>query len=182
LTINRAAFRGGTHFPIFPDGPYTGLIRPFWIFQGVSGFDNGIWYYHPPADKWAMLERGEHRMDSAYLCREQPLAADAGAVCFLCANLAHVMSHIGPDAYRLAHLEAGVVVQRLYISSNSLGVGCAPIAEFYDDEIRKFLGLDRTGWEIIHAAAIGISTDVRVEDQSDVDDVETLDESDVWEG
>ena len=41
-------------------------------------------------------------------------------------------------------------------------MGCTSTGEFYDDEVRKFLGLARTGWEPIDCVAIGVSTDDKV--------------------
>ena len=162
LSINRAAFRGGSYFPLFPDGPQVALIRPFWFIHSVGGVDTGVWYYHPPTDRWVNLDRDEHRMDTAYLAYEQPLAGNGSAVCFMFANLNILMTHGGPDLYRLAHLEAGAIAQRLYLAANSLGLGCTPIGEFYDDAVRNFLGMEKTRWEPIHAVAIGISTDDKV--------------------
>jgi nitroreductase len=83
----------------------------------------------------------------------------------------------GPDLYRLAHLEAGIAVQRIYLGANSLSMGCALLGDFYDDEVRKFLGLSHTGWEVIHAAAIGVPGESREADS----DVEDLDASDLLE-
>ena len=165
LALNRATFRGGSHFPLFPDGPQVALIRPFWFIHSVGGVDTGVWYYHPPADRWVNLDRDEHRMDTAYLAYEQPLAGNSAAVCFMFANLNILMTHGGPDLYRLAHLEAGAAAQRLYIGANSLGMGATPLGEFYDDEVRKFLGMERTGWEPLHALAIGLSMDDRIATQ-----------------
>ena len=184
--MNVAAFRGGSHFPLFPDGPQVAFIRPFWSIHSVSGIDTGLWYYHPPADKWACIDSDEHRIDLAYLAHEKPLAANASAVCMMFANLNVLMSHAGPDTYRLAHLEAGMTAQRLYLAANSLGVACTPIGDFYDDELRKFLGMDRTGWEPIHMPAVGISIDDKVapvaatEKLTD-DDVDLLTDDDLSE-
>jgi SagB-type dehydrogenase family enzyme len=161
LAMNFATFRGGSYFPLFADGPHVALIRPFWIVHEVVGVDSGVWYYHPPADRWSNLDRDDHRIDAAYIACEQPLAANAAAVCFMFANLNVLMNNAGPDLYRLAHLEAGTAAQRMYVAANSLNLGCAPIPDFYDDEVRKFLGLDRTGWEPIHAVAVGVSIDDR---------------------
>jgi nitroreductase len=72
------------------------------------------------------------------------------------------MTHGGPDLYRLAHLEAGAVAQRLYVAANSLSLGCAPVGEFYDDELRKFLGMQATKWEPLHAVVIGLSIDDKI--------------------
>jgi SagB-type dehydrogenase family enzyme len=174
--MNRAAFRSGSHFPLFPDGPHVALIRPFWIIHSVVGIDSGVWYYHPMTDHFVNLDRDDHRIDAAYLAYEQPIAAHASAVCFLFANLNLLLANGGPDLYRLAHLEAGMIAQRLYIAANSIGLGCAPIGEFYDDEVRKFLGMEHTGWEPIHAVVVGISTDDRVVTSNTVE----LNEDDPW--
>jgi SagB-type dehydrogenase family enzyme len=156
LALNRAAFRGGSHFPLFPDGPHVALVRPFWLVLGVVGVDTGVWYYHPPIDRWVDLDRLDHRPDAAFLAGDKPLAANASAVCFMVANLKILMTHGGPDLYRLAHLEAGAAAQRLYIAANSLGLGATPIGDFYDDAVRRFLGMEKTGWEPIHAVAVGM--------------------------
>jgi SagB-type dehydrogenase family enzyme len=161
LAINRAAFRGGSHWPIYPDGSHVGLVRPLWIIHSVVGVDTGIWYYHPPKDQWVNIDRNDHRLDSGYLCCQHPMAANGAAVCFLCANLNILMTHAGPDLYRLAHLEAGVVAERLYLGANSLNFGCASTEAFYDEEVRKFFGMERTGWEPLHAVVVGVPSDER---------------------
>jgi SagB-type dehydrogenase family enzyme len=176
LAMNRAAFRGGSHFPLFPDGPQVALIRPFWVIHEVLGIDSGVWYYHPASDKWVNLDREDHRIDSAYLAYEQPFAANASAICFLFANLNYLTNTGGPDLYRLAHLEAGMVAQRLYVAANSFGMGCTTTGEFYDDEVRKFLGMERTGWEPIDCVAIGVSTDDKVVTAH----VDAVDEEGLW--
>ena len=156
LTINRLAFRGGSFFPLFPDGPHVGLLRPFWVIHDVSGVENGIWYYHPPSDQWSILRCGEFRTETRFMSLEQDKAGDASAVCFMAASLNVLLEHGGPDIYRLAHLEAGIIGQRIYLAATALGLGACGIGAFYDDEIRRFLGLSETGWEVIYAMAIGL--------------------------
>jgi len=153
--INRLALRGGTCFPVKPQGAHVGLVRPFWMVSRVTGMDPGVYYYHPPTDRWTMLQPGDFHVEATYLSREQAKCGQAAAVCFLAANLHALMTKAGPDAYRLAHLEAGLVGQRMYLSSWALGLGCSGIGEFYDDEVRKFLTLVQTGWEVIYGIAVG---------------------------
>lgn len=159
LWINRVASRGNVYWPIQPGDAHAALVRPFWIVNDVRGMDPGIWYYDPPSDKWANLARGETRMEAAYICMEQQLAADASAVCFLAANLHLLMNNTGPDLYRLAHLEAGSVAHRMQLAAPALKLGACGIGSFFDDEIRKFLGLEKTRWEILYATAIGVPAD-----------------------
>ena len=66
------------------------------------------------------------------------------------------MTHAGPDVYRLAHLEAGIAAQRLYLAANSIGLGTAFTGLFYDDEVRRFFGLAQSGWEVMYAVTVGV--------------------------
>ncbi len=153
--INRLTFRGGTFHPLFPSGPHVALVRPFWLVHNVIGLDKGIWYYDPTSDTWALLRFGEFQSEAATLCLAQPFCAKAAAVCFLASSLHKLLSAAGPDLYRLAHLEAGMAVERMIIAATALGLGGRPIGSFYDEPVREFLGMSRSGWEILSAAAIG---------------------------
>ena len=154
--INRLSFRGGSHFPVRPDGPHAGLVKPYWILHDVGGMDDGVWYYDAQLDRWSLLRRGQFRMESQYLALEQPPVGNAAAVCFMVSDLPSLMTAAGPDAYRLAHLEAGIVAQRIHLAACALDVGCAGVGAFYDDEVRRFFDLDRSGWEPVYAVALGV--------------------------
>jgi SagB-type dehydrogenase family enzyme len=155
LEINRGAFRGGSFFPMFPDGPHVATVRPFWILQEVTGFDQGIWYYHPPDDTWSILNRGAFRRQAKYISGDLESFGESGAVCIMMANLHALMTQGLPDAYRLAHLEAGIAAQRLYLGATALKLAAIPSADFYDDDVRSFLGLGKTGWEPLFLVALG---------------------------
>jgi SagB-type dehydrogenase family enzyme len=157
LAINHAGFRTGTFVPLFPDGPYPALIRPFWVIHDVTGMIGGIWYYHPPADRWVMLKRGDFRRQTALMCLQQPRCGNASALCVMTANLHALMGRAGPDLYRVAHLEAGIASQRMALAATATGIGCCPIGQFYDEELRHFVGLQQTGWEVIYCTALGIA-------------------------
>ena len=154
--INRLAFRGGSYFPVMPDGAHVGLVKPFWVLHDVGGMDDGVWYYDAPSDRWALLRRGNFRLESQYLALEQEPIGNAAAVCYLVSDLPNLMSAGGPDAYRLAHLEAGVVAQRIHLAACAMDIGCAGVGAFYDNEVRRFLDIDRSGWEPIYAVALGV--------------------------
>lgn len=159
LAINRTAFRGGSCFPMFPDGPQVACVRPFWIVQDVTGMDRGIWYYHPPGDTWSILNAGQYRREAKYIAGDREAFGDASAVCIMIANLHVLMTQGGPDAYRLAHLEAGLAGQRIYLAATSLNLACVASQDFYDEECRTFLGLSKTGWEVLSVVAIGRAVD-----------------------
>jgi SagB-type dehydrogenase family enzyme len=159
LLINQTAFQGGTYYPISPDGAHVGLVRPFWLISDVTGMDPGIWYYHPPTNKWAMLAMGVVRRQIATLSINNPLVAAAAAVCVLTANVRDLCKAIGPDVYRLANLEAGIAAHRMHLVANSIDLGCRVNLSFFDDELRRYLALDQIGWEILGEVSVGVSID-----------------------
>jgi SagB-type dehydrogenase family enzyme len=159
--VSRLSFRSGTFFPIKPDGPHVGLVRPLWLVNDVAGMDRGIWYYHPPTDRWSLIGAGDFRRDGRFVCLDQDHCGDAGAICFLAVNLHALMTRGGPDTYRLAHLEAGVAGQRFYLAAEALGLGCCAVGAFYDEEVRKLLTMEGSGWEVLYAMALGARRDER---------------------
>ncbi len=154
-TLTRVSFRGGSYFPVFPDGPHLGLVRAFWLVHDVIGLDPGVWYYHPPTDGWSLLRIGHWRGEARHMAMDQNLCGNCAAVCWIMSNVSGVMSEAGPDAYRIAHLEAGIVGQRMAVAGQSIGLPCAGVSSYYDDEVRTFLGIARTSWEIIYGVAVG---------------------------
>jgi len=157
LSINRSAFRTGSFLPLHPDGPYPGLVRPYWVIQHVIGMNPGIWYYHAHTDRWVCLRVGTYRDSSQYLCIGQPRCGNAAALCFMVADLQIVMRGCGPDAYRLAHLESGIAGQRLALAAAAAGIGACGICSLFDDDVRTFLALQQTGWEVLYATALGVT-------------------------
>ncbi|MEZ0263924.1 MAG: nitroreductase family protein [Phycisphaerae bacterium] len=155
LALNRVAMRGGSYFPMFPEGPHLAMVRPFWIVQDVSGIERGLWYYHPPKDAWHLLSTGQYRREAKYIAGDRDTFGDAPAVCVLTANLHTLMTQGGPDTYRLAHLEAGIAGQRIYLAASSLGLACNVAPDFYDEDARAFFGLNKTGWEALGVIGVG---------------------------
>ncbi len=154
-TLNRIAFCWPSSYPLFPEGAHVALVRPFWIINGVSGIDPGLWYYYPKSDAWTALRRGNFRAEAQRVMMGLPQFASAAAICFMYANLYRLLTEAGPDLYRLAHLEAGAAAQRMYLGAGAYGLGCSLRSTFLDNDVRQLFGLERTGWEPIYAVAIG---------------------------
>jgi SagB-type dehydrogenase family enzyme len=156
FNLARSAFRWGSSYPLFPDGPHVALVRPLWVINHVSGVESGAWYYDPINDTWRELRAGEFRADAQNFMMADPVFANAAAVCFLIAHLHRLINEGGPDLYRLAHLEAGAAAHRLHLAAYSLDLACQARSAFRDDDIRLFFGLEKTGWQPLYVAAVGI--------------------------
>ncbi len=156
VRLARCAFRGGSFFPLKPEGPHTALVRPFWVMQDVTGQDPGIWWYDPVIDKWAQLNHGQYKHETGALTRHrEEMFVHASAICVLVVNLKKLLTDGGPDLYRLALLEAGIAAERLNLAARSAGYGCRIFGDFCDEQWKNFLGLGSTGWDPLVVCALG---------------------------
>jgi len=176
--LARIGFRWGSPYPLFPDGPYAALVRPLWIISNVIGVDNGIWYYNPKKDTWCLVRPGTFRYDAQRLAMSNALFGNASAVCYIAANLHRLLSEGGPDLYRLAHLEAGMVGQRLHLCAASMALGACFTGNFCDEPARQFFQMEKTGWEILYALAIGALP----QQPTPAPKAEPLDQTGLWRG
>jgi SagB-type dehydrogenase family enzyme len=154
-TICRLAFAGGSYFPMFPAGAQAAFPRTFWVIHNVAGMDPGVWYHRASSDEWCLLREGSFRLETHYLAGEDDAFASAAAVGFVVVSLGALLTRGGPDTYRLAHLETGTVSRRLSLAAAGLGFASIDTLNFFEDEIRAFLGIEKIGWEPIAAIALG---------------------------
>ncbi|MGC4031510.1 MAG: nitroreductase family protein [Tepidisphaeraceae bacterium] len=153
--LSSVGFRSGTSYPLRPDGAYAGLARPLWIAQEAVGHDPGLWYHDPMTDGWSFLANGQFGYAVGALTGGREALAHASAVCAVVANLRKLLLEAGPDAYRLAHLEAGIAARRMHLAAASMGFAARTFSDHYDDPWRQFLHVGNTGWEVLAIVAVG---------------------------
>lgn len=159
--ISSTGFRTGTFHPLKPDGPHSALVRPLWVVHEAVGHDEGLWYHDPVHDGWAFLDNGDFRLKVGPMTRNRDGLEHASAVCAVVANLRKLLLDAGPDAYRLAHLEAGLATRRMHLAAASMGFVGRTFGDFFDDDWKQFLHLGNTGWEVLAVFAVGGATPVK---------------------
>ena len=91
----------------------------------------------------AYLKVGDFTKKAGYLCLEQDLGNSSSVTFFLTSKAKN---------YQALYQKAGIIGQRLYLSSNYLGYGCSGIGAYYDDEVNEFISNDEM---VLYALAIG---------------------------
>jgi SagB-type dehydrogenase family enzyme len=130
------------------------LTETYVIINAVEGMESGAYYYRRETGALEMLKRGNFRPEAGYLCLEQPLGADCGALIIHMANLERVLGGLGNRGYGDAHLEAGVMGGRAYLASYSLGRGATGLT-FYDCDTAEFLSPHASGMSPLLMLAVG---------------------------
>ncbi len=120
-------FKGG-------QGPLNAL---YLVVHEVEALAPGTYWLDHRAHTLHRLRAGRFRSQAAYLCLEQPLAADAAAVVFLMADLHQVVDSLGERGYRAAQLEAGILAGRMYLAAYAQRLGATGLT-FYDAQVTRF--------------------------------------------
>lgn len=117
------------------------LIETFVAISGVTGLDEGCYYYAPKAQELRQIRFKNFRRELHYLCLGQELGRDASVVLFHTADLKKAVAKYGDRAYRYLHLDAGHLGQRLNLAAIYLTLGVSGIGGFFDQQVNEVLGI-----------------------------------------
>jgi SagB-type dehydrogenase family enzyme len=124
-----------------PDYLALDLVQTFVAVSGVSGLEEGCYYYAPQAQELRQIRFKNFRRELHYLCLGQDLGRDAAAIVFHTADLQAAIERFGDRAYRYLHLDAGHLGQRLNLAAAHLELGVSGIAGFFDDQVNQVLSI-----------------------------------------
>lgn len=124
-----------------PDYFDLSLLETFIAVSGVTGLEEGCYYYAPKAQELRQIRFKNFRQQLHYLCLGQDLGRDAGAVLFHTADLQKAVEKYGDRVYRYLHMDAGHLGQRLNLAAIHLGLGVSGIGGFFDDHVNDVLGI-----------------------------------------
>ncbi|MEH2159733.1 MAG: SagB/ThcOx family dehydrogenase [Nostoc sp.] len=91
-----------------------------------------------------LVKTGNFSEKTGYLCINQAIAKDSAVTLFFVSDYLN---------YQTAMQIAGFLGQRLYLTSNYLGIQCSEIGAYYDDETKKLL---ETNKDVLYGMVIGI--------------------------
>ncbi|MBN3885032.1 MULTISPECIES: SagB/ThcOx family dehydrogenase [unclassified Nostoc] len=91
-----------------------------------------------------LIKTGNFSEKTGYLCINQAIAKDGAVTLFLVSDYLN---------YQTAMQIAGFLGQRLYLTSNYLGIQCSGIGAYYDDETQELL---ETNKDVLYGMVIGI--------------------------
>jgi len=134
----------------------AGLVDLYIAIHAVDGLTPGTYVYHPVPHALELLRAADVRVDSAFLCLEQPLGGMSSATVFFFADLAGVLSARGNRGYRVANLEAGIVGGRLYLGAYAQRFGATGLT-FYDAAVASFFSPHAAGKDALFVTALGRS-------------------------
>jgi len=115
-----------------------GLLDCYCLVHAVEGVPSGAYQYYPGENT---LERigDTDRETAAHLALDQSVVGDSAVNVYLLADVDAVVGTLGNRGYRLAQLEGGIALGRLYLATYAhLSLGGRGFT-FYDDPVREHL-------------------------------------------
>ncbi|MGH8895521.1 MAG: SagB family peptide dehydrogenase [Egibacteraceae bacterium] len=114
----------------------------FCAVHDVDGIDSGVYYYDPVGHTLEQVSAGDVRAELQAAVTSWMFNLFQVNLCFFpVANYERRLSVYGDRWYRVQNMEAGIIVQRLYLAAAALGLGCHTQLGFRVDAVNTLLGL-----------------------------------------
>jgi SagB-type dehydrogenase family enzyme len=110
--------------------------------NAVEGIEQGIYHFDPVANALELIDLGNVRWRLVEMCRNYAWIAQSSVVVFVSSVITRLEWKYGRRAYRMAHLDCGIVAQNLHLSATRLALPSCLVMGFDDDEINDALRLD----------------------------------------
>ncbi len=137
-----------------PDYFDLSLVETFVAVSGVTGLEEGCYYYAPQLQELRQIRFKSFRRELHFLCLGQDLGRDASAIVFHTADLRTAIDQYGDRVYRYLHMDAGHLGQRLNLAAIHLGLGVSGVGGFFDDQVNEVLGIP-SDEAVLYITALG---------------------------
>ncbi len=128
-----------------PPAPLVpGLLETHVVVANVTGLAAGVHRYDQATHSLLPVRLGNPRQALYECCLHQDLARDCAAAVIHTFDLHNAVERLGERAYRTAHLEAGLLGQRLNLGALQLGFGASGIGGFFDEFVTHLLQIPPT--------------------------------------
>lgn len=140
------AAQGIVNFEGFRTAPSAGALYPIEIYVVVSNIDEliiGIYKYKAHQHSLIMISDDDNRYNLASAAIGEAAIKNCPAIIAIAALFERTAIRYGDRGARYVHIEAGHVVQNIYLQAESLNLGTFVIGAFYDDEVKKYLRMEQ---------------------------------------
>lgn len=144
-----------------PDGkratPSARAVYPLQVWlvaDDVTGLPAGIYRYEPSGHALALVLAGPQRDALAAAARQQEPLQRAAAVVAVIGDSALAVTKFRGNAERWLGMEAGFIVQDVYLECTALGLGTVMVGGFEESAVRRALGVP-PGWEALALMPVG---------------------------
>ncbi len=131
------------------------VLQTHIVVAGVSGLRSGVYRFDERTHTLTTVQTGSPRDALHRSCLWQELGRDAAFGVLHTLDLPKAVAAYGERVYRTAHLEAGLIGQRLNMAALRLGYGASGIGGFFDEFLNALLMVPQTH-AVAYVTTIGV--------------------------
>lgn len=138
------AAQGNTRPGGYRTAPSAGALYPLEVYLlagDVIGLDRGFYKYEPQSHVLQKMNEVDYRNELSQAALNQEAIRDAPAVIVITGLYERTTGKYGSRGRNYVHMEVGSASQNVYLQAVSLDLGTVFIGAFYDDDVKKVLGL-----------------------------------------
>ncbi len=125
--------------------PSSGGLQPvetYVIVNDIEGLDQGVYHFNPLKNVLVLLDAGLMRRKMVRNCVYQDWIGEVPALIGLTCDLNKLYWKYEKRAYKMCHIDVGVVAQTMHLLIHSMNLGSCMLAGFDEDGINAILNLD----------------------------------------
>ena len=127
----------------------------------VEGLNKGIALYDERKNQLHYFKEGDSRDFFSEAFMNQPMISDTSVLLLWTADMKKCLWRYRQRAYRYIYLDMGHMAQNCALACTAMGLGCATVGAFYDDQVNFLCGCDGVDKLVTYAAAVGYPSNVR---------------------
>jgi SagB-type dehydrogenase family enzyme len=125
--------------------PSAGALYPLVIYLVVGeikGLAEGLYKYNNSKHSLLLVSSSDLRLSLSKACLNQRWIRDGMALIVICADYGITTSRYRERGKRYVDIEVGHAGQNVYLEATSLGLGTVAVGAFYDEKVKKILGIE----------------------------------------
>lgn len=146
-------------FPgFYRPSPSAGALYPLELYPivfNVEKIPQGIYHYNALPHALELLREGSFADCVADICLAQEFIKSSGVCIAVAAVFDRTKSKYKERGYRYVLLDAGHLVQNVYLAATALDLPVCSIGGFYDDEFNGLLNIDGVNEAVVYAVVVG---------------------------
>lgn len=126
-----------------PSAGATYPLETYLVVGKADGLGEGVYHYRPEGHKLVKIMEGDLRRELAIAALGQEWVKEAAINIVFAAEYERTTRRYGERGVRYVHMEVGHAAQNVYLQAVALDLGTVVIGAFYDDRVKKVLGLPK---------------------------------------
>lgn len=123
--------------------------------NSVQELQKGLYHYNADDDSLDLVVRGYLRRKFVEVCNYQEWVSSAAIVVVITCDISRLYWKYGKRAYRMVHVDAGILAQNLHLVATALGLNSCMISGFAEEKVQQTLRIDGEAEFVILLMTVG---------------------------